>query len=106
DQVLRVKARNEEQISLLRVLGERDELQVDFWRYPTSPKLLVDIRVPFPSLRPVKTFLESQDFSYTTMIEDVQKLLDEEKQTMMRSRRIKRSSRDFDFASYHTIDEV
>ncbi|NXF13983.1 CBPA5 Carboxypeptidase, partial [Smithornis capensis] len=106
DQVLRVVARNEEQISLLRGLGEQDELQVDFWRYPTSPELLVDVRVPFPSLQPVKGFLESNSISYTTMIEDVQELLDEEKQAMMRSRRIKRSSRGFDFGSYHTIDEV
>ncbi|NXA13827.1 CBPA5 Carboxypeptidase, partial [Sapayoa aenigma] len=106
DQVLRVVARNEEQISLLRVLGKQDELQVDFWRHPTSPHHPVDLRVPFPSLQAVKVFLESNSFSYTTMIEDVQELVDEEKQAMARSRRIKRSSRVFDFGSYHTIDEV
>ncbi|NWI91981.1 CBPA5 Carboxypeptidase, partial [Pitta sordida] len=106
DQVLRVVARDEEQISQLRLLGERDELQVDFWRHPTSPSGLADLRVPFRSLRAVKAFLGSRSIPYTTMIEDVQELLDEEKQSMLRSRRIKRSSRGFDFASYHTIDEV
>ncbi|NXY16307.1 CBPA5 Carboxypeptidase, partial [Atrichornis clamosus] len=106
DQVLRVMARNEEQITLLRVLGEQEELQVDFWRHPTSPSHPVDLRVPFPSLQAVKNFLDSNRFSYSIMIEDVQELLDVEKETMRKSKRIKRSSRMFDFASYHTIDEV
>lgn len=35
-----------------------------------------------------------------------QELLDEEKKTMTKSRRIERSTSTFDFASYHTIDEV
>ncbi|NXY39724.1 CBPA1 Carboxypeptidase, partial [Pomatorhinus ruficollis] len=35
-----------------------------------------------------------------------QELLDEEKESMRRSRRVKRSSRTFDFASYHTLDEI
>ncbi|NXH90710.1 CBPA1 Carboxypeptidase, partial [Edolisoma coerulescens] len=80
--------------------------QVDFWRHPISPSHPVDLRVPFPSLQAVKNFLDSHDFSYSIMIEDVQELLDEEKESMRRSRRIKRSSRTFDFASYHTLDEV
>ncbi|NXE98157.1 CBPA5 Carboxypeptidase, partial [Menura novaehollandiae] len=106
DQVLRVTARNEEQLTLLRVLGEQEELQVDFWRHPSSPSHPVDLRVPFLSLQAVKNFLDSNSFSYSIMIEDVQELLDAEKETMRKSRRIKRSSRTFDFASYHTIDEV
>ncbi|NXO16315.1 CBPA5 Carboxypeptidase, partial [Oriolus oriolus] len=106
DQVLRVTAGNEEQIALLRVLGEQEELQVDFWRHPTSPSHPVDLRVPFPNLQAVKNFLDSHHFSYSIMIEDVQELLDEEMESMRRSRRIKRSSRMFDFASYHTLDEV
>ncbi|NWR95599.1 CBPA1 Carboxypeptidase, partial [Furnarius figulus] len=80
--------------------------QVDFWRHPTSPGHPVDMRVPFPSLQAVKAFLDSHGFSYTVMIEDVQELLDEEKETMMKSRRTKRSSGAFDFGSYHTLDEV
>ncbi|NXL82313.1 CBPA5 Carboxypeptidase, partial [Leptocoma aspasia] len=106
DQVLRVTARNEDQVALLRVLAEQEELQVDFWRHPHSPSHPVDLRVPFPSLQGVKKFLNSHSFSYSIMIKDVQELLDEEKESMRRSRRAKRSSRTFDFASYHTIDEV
>ncbi|NWY43722.1 CBPA5 Carboxypeptidase, partial [Sylvia atricapilla] len=106
DQVLRVMARNEEQITLLRVLGEQEELQVDFWRHPNVPGHPVDLRVPFRNLQGIKKLLDFHNFSYSIMIEDVQELLDEEKESMRRSRRVKRSSRMFDFASYHTIDEV
>ncbi|KFQ95065.1 Carboxypeptidase A1 [Nipponia nippon] len=106
DQVLRITASDEEQMALLRVLGEQAELQADFWRHPTSPGCPADVRVPFPSLRAVKTFLESNSISYSIMIEDVQELLDEEKKTMMKSRRAVRSTSTFDFASYHTLEEI
>ncbi|NXI89454.1 CBPA1 Carboxypeptidase, partial [Psophia crepitans] len=106
DQVLRVTPSNGEHVSLLRALAELPEVQVDFWRHPTSPGQPTDLRVPFRSLQAVKVFLESNNISYSIMIEDVQKLLDEEKKTMMKSRRIDRSTSTFDFASYHTIDEI
>ncbi|NXP42275.1 CBPA5 Carboxypeptidase, partial [Leiothrix lutea] len=106
DQVLRVVARNQEQIAVLGVLEEQEELQVDFWRHPNTPGHPVDLRVPFPSLQGIKKLLDFHNFSYTIMIEDLQELLDEEKESMRRSRRVKRSSRTFDFASYHTLDEV
>ncbi|XP_030335622.1 carboxypeptidase A1-like [Strigops habroptila] len=106
DQVLRITASNEEQIALLRALDEQTELQVDFWRHPGSPGHPADLRVPFPSLQAVKTLLESKGISYSIMIEDLQKLLDEEKKAMAKSRRTERSTSTFDFASYHTIDEI
>ncbi|KAM6301867.1 carboxypeptidase A1-like [Podargus strigoides] len=106
DQVLRITARDEEQITLLRVLGEQEELQVDFWRDPTTPGRPADLRVPFSSLQAVKVFLESNGISYSIMIEDVQELVDEEKKAMMKSRRTERSTSTFNFASYHTIDEI
>ncbi|NXG01391.1 CBPA5 Carboxypeptidase, partial [Sakesphorus luctuosus] len=106
DQVLRIIPRNEEDLALLKELGEQEELQVDFWRRATGPNSLADLRVPFPSLQPVKAFLDSHGFPYTVMIEDLQGLLDEEKETMLGARRTKRSLREFDFSSYHTLDEV
>ncbi|NXI22448.1 CBPA5 Carboxypeptidase, partial [Sterrhoptilus dennistouni] len=106
DQVLRVTARNEEQITMLRVLGEQEELQVDFWRHPNAPGHPVDLKVSFPNLQEIKKLLDFHNFSYSIMIEDLQELLDEERESMRRSRRIKRSSKMFDFASYHTLDEV
>ncbi|XP_062435011.1 carboxypeptidase A1-like [Rhea pennata] len=106
DQVLRVVVRAEEQLTLLRTLEEKVELQVDFWRGPTKPGLPVDLRVPFQSLQAIKSFLEANDVAYSIMIEDVQELLDEEKRTMTLSRRLQRSTDTFDFGSYHTIEEI
>uniref|UniRef100_A0A8C4JPL1 Carboxypeptidase A1-like n=1 Tax=Dromaius novaehollandiae TaxID=8790 RepID=A0A8C4JPL1_DRONO len=63
--------------------------------------LPADLRVPFQSLQAVKSFLEANDIAYSIMIEDVQ-----EKMTMTLSRRLQRSTATFDFASYHTIEEI
>uniref|UniRef100_A0A8V5GF59 Peptidase M14 domain-containing protein n=1 Tax=Melopsittacus undulatus TaxID=13146 RepID=A0A8V5GF59_MELUD len=106
DQVLRITASNEEQIALLRALDEQTELQVDFWRHPASPGHPADLRVPFPSLQAVKTLLESNGISYSIMIQDLQKLVDEEKKAMAKPSKTKRSGSTFNFASYHTIDEI
>lgn len=106
DQVLRVVASDEEQVALLRTLGEQVDLQIDFWLDPTKPGRPADLRVPFSRLQAVKVFLESHGISYNIMIEDVQQLLDEEKRTMMLSRRMERSANEFNFASYHTLEEI
>ncbi|XP_039375810.1 carboxypeptidase A1-like [Mauremys reevesii] len=106
DQVLRIRASNEEQIALLRGLGELEDLQIDYWLSPAQPGLPVDARVPFHSLQAVKVFLESNTIPYTITVDDVQELLDEEKEAMMVSRKFERSSNSFSFSSYHTIEEI
>uniref|UniRef100_A0A8C7A2H4 Carboxypeptidase A1-like n=1 Tax=Nothoprocta perdicaria TaxID=30464 RepID=A0A8C7A2H4_NOTPE len=78
-------------------------LQVDFWRGPTKPSHPTDLRVPFRNLQAVKSFLEANDVAYSVMIEDVQV---SGMQTMALSRRLQRSTDTFDFASYHTIEEI
>ncbi|KFP04373.1 Carboxypeptidase A1 [Calypte anna] len=105
DQVLRITPRDEEQISLLKVLGEQEDLQVDFWRHPTSLSHPADLLVPFSSLQEVKSFLEARNIPYSIIMEDVQKLLDEEQKNMTKSRR-ERSISTFDFGSYHTMEEI
>lgn len=47
-------------------------LQLDFWLSPRGLGQPVDIRVPFPSLQPLKAHLEANGISYSIMIEDVQ----------------------------------
>ncbi|CAM4511512.1 unnamed protein product [Lepidochelys kempii] len=106
DQVLRIRASNEEQIVLLRDLEELEDLQIDYWLSPTKPSLPVDVRVPFHSLQAVKVLLESNTIPYTITVDDVQELLDEEKEAMMVSRKFERSSNSFNFSSYHTIEEI
>ncbi|XP_043943087.1 carboxypeptidase A1-like [Protopterus annectens] len=106
EQVLRIQARNEGQIAQLRELEEMEHLQLDFWRSPAKPELPVDIRVPFVSIQAVKVFLESNDIPYSTMIDDVQALLDQEKEDMLRARLLERNTNSFNYAAYHTLEEI
>ena len=80
--------------------------QLDFWRGPAQPGSPIDVRVPFPSLQAVKVFLEAHGIRYRIMIEDVQSLLDEEQEQMFASQSRARSTNTFNYATYHTLDEV
>ncbi|XP_044540798.1 carboxypeptidase A5-like, partial [Gracilinanus agilis] len=106
DQVLRVKAKDEKELQLLRNLKDSDYLKIDFWHSPARPSLPVDMRVPFANLKIVKNYLNSTGMSYTIMIEDVQVLLDEERKGMSASQRTERSTSGFRYNSYHTIQEI
>ncbi|KFV98291.1 Carboxypeptidase A1, partial [Eurypyga helias] len=64
--------------------------QLDFWLAPRGPGSPVDVRVPFPSLQPLKAHLEANGVSYSVMIEDVQPL----------------TTNTFDYATYHSLDEI
>ncbi|XP_066506063.1 carboxypeptidase A1-like [Hoplias malabaricus] len=106
-QVLRITAKNEAEISLLMELSQLEHLQLDFWMEPIDESLPVDVRVPFHSLQPVKSFLAYNDIHYDIMIEDLQDLLDMEQREMMNSRFLQpRSTDDFNYASYHTLSEI
>ncbi|KAI4894855.1 hypothetical protein NFI96_003243 [Prochilodus magdalenae] len=107
EQVLRITATNEAQITLLKQLSEMDNLQLDFWRQPFHQSMPVDVRVPFHSLQDVKSFLAYNQIPYTIMIDDLQDLLDEEQREMLKSRVLQpRTTDDFDYANYHTLDEI
>ncbi|XP_014640298.1 PREDICTED: carboxypeptidase A5 isoform X2 [Ceratotherium simum simum] len=106
DQVLRVLAKNEKQLSLLRDLEALKPQKVDFWRGPARPSLPVDVRVPFSELKDVKAYLEAHGLAYSIMIKDVQVLLDEEREAMAKSRRLERSTSSFSYSSYHTLEEI
>ncbi|KAM4874149.1 carboxypeptidase A5 isoform 2-T9 [Thomomys bottae] len=106
DQVLRVLAKDEKQLSLLRDLEGLKPQKVDFWRGPARPSLPVDMRVPFSELSDVKAYLESHGLAYSVMIKDIQVLLDEEREAMAKSRRLERSTSSFSYSSYHTLDEI
>ncbi|XP_007504383.2 carboxypeptidase A5 [Monodelphis domestica] len=106
DQVLRVKAKDEKELQLLRKLKDSDSLKIDFWHSPARPSLPVDMRVPFANLKIVKNYLNSTGMSYTIMIEDVQVLLDEERKGMSASQRTERSTSGFRYNSYHTLQEI
>lgn len=46
--------------------------QLDFWLSPRGTGDPVDVRVPFPSLQPLKAHLEANGVPYSIMIKDVQ----------------------------------
>uniref|UniRef100_A0A8D2DUC6 Carboxypeptidase A5 n=1 Tax=Sciurus vulgaris TaxID=55149 RepID=A0A8D2DUC6_SCIVU len=106
DQVLRVLAKDEEQLSLLRDLEGLKPQKVDFWRGPARPSLPVDMRIPFSELNDIKAYLESHGLAYSVMIKDIQVLLNEEREAMARSRRLERSTSSFSYSSYHTLEEI
>ncbi|XP_007436049.1 carboxypeptidase A1 [Python bivittatus] len=106
-QVLRITAADEVQVEKLKELGALEDLQLDFWLAPVHPELPIDVRVPFPSLQRVKVFLESNDIQYSIMINNVQRLVDEEKSHMMLQRQVQEMSlATFNYAAYHNLDTI
>nr|XP_056703119.1 carboxypeptidase A1-like [Euleptes europaea] len=105
-QVLRISAADEAQVEKVKDLEGLDDLQLDFWRAPVHPKFPIDVRVPFASLQGVKSYLEYHDIDYSIMIEDLQELVDEEKLYMSRRHFMPLSIETFNYASYHSLDEI
>uniref|UniRef100_UPI0037E90CC8 carboxypeptidase A5 isoform X1 n=2 Tax=Semicossyphus pulcher TaxID=241346 RepID=UPI0037E90CC8 len=107
-QVLRIVAKDEAQLALIKDLEDMIEFDVDFWMGVTDVASPVDIRVPFESLQSVKIYLETQDVEYSIMIEDLQLMLDQEQQQMESGARVAqpRNTDSFDFSRYHTIEEI
>ncbi|XP_040018346.1 carboxypeptidase A5 [Gasterosteus aculeatus] len=107
-QVLRITAKDEAQLALIKDMEEMVHLQLDFWRGVTDVATPVDVRVPFHSLQSVKRHLESLELEYLVMIQDLQVMLDEEKLEMESAARVAepRNTESFDFSRYHTISEI
>ncbi|XP_049637384.1 carboxypeptidase A5 [Suncus etruscus] len=109
DQVLRVMAKNEKDLSLIRALEFLKPQKVDFWRGPARPNLPVDMRIPFSELKDIKAYLNAHGIAYSIMIKDIQVLLNEERAAMAKSRRLERrvrSANSFSYSSYHTLEEI
>ncbi|XP_056107013.1 carboxypeptidase A1-like [Rhinichthys klamathensis goyatoka] len=105
DQVLRITAKDAEQISLLKELPEQT-LGLDFWMEPVHESLPVDVHVPFHSLQAVRAFLAYNQIQYNVMIEDVQDLLDDEEREMVKFRAFRRSIDDFVYTTYHDLNSI
>ncbi|XP_021239914.1 carboxypeptidase A1-like [Numida meleagris] len=106
-QVLRIIPSSDVELQKVQELQELEHLQLDFWLPPRRPGDPVDVRVPFPSLQPLKVHLEANGVPYSIMIEDVQALVDQEQMQMLRRRRfMPHSTSTFDYTSYHTLEEI
>ncbi|XP_077663365.1 carboxypeptidase A1-like [Eretmochelys imbricata] len=106
NQVLRIFVANEADVEKVKELEELQELQLDFWRGPGGQDVPIDVRVPFASLQAVKIFLESSGIRYSILIDDLQTLVDEEQTQMIRQHFMPQSVETFNYASYHTLDEI
>ncbi|XP_048015003.1 carboxypeptidase A1-like [Megalobrama amblycephala] len=106
DHVLRITARDEAQISLLKELSEQGHLGLDFWMEPVHESLPVDVRVPFHSLQSVRAFLAYNQIQYNVMIENVQDLLDNEEREMVKYRAFLISTDDFVYTTYHDLKTI
>ncbi|CAM4510930.1 unnamed protein product [Lepidochelys kempii] len=106
NQVLRIFVANEADVEKVKELEELQELQLDFWRGPGGQDVPTDVRVPFASLQAVKIFLESSGIRYSILIDDLQMLVDEEQTQMIRQHFMPQSVETFNYASYHTLDEI
>ncbi|XP_008943758.1 PREDICTED: carboxypeptidase A2 isoform X1 [Merops nubicus] len=105
-QVLRIKPKNEDEVAKLQLLESLEHLKLDFWLNPSSPALPVDVRIPADNVQAVKGFLESYGIEYSILIEDLQDVLDQEKQDMAEGQQMERSSNSFNYGTYHTLDEI
>ncbi|TNN00261.1 hypothetical protein fugu_011507 [Takifugu bimaculatus] len=103
---LRIIPKNEAQLSFLKSMEDMPE--IDVWRGVTEVGIPVDIRVPAQHLPVVKVHLQSQDIQHSTMIEDLQVLLDEELEGMESAARFAdpRNTDSFDYSNYHTLSEI
>ncbi|MEQ2200799.1 Multifunctional pyrimidine synthesis protein CAD, partial [Xenoophorus captivus] len=100
-QVFRILPKDDAQLSLIKLLEDIMELELDFWKWVTP----IDVRVPSHSLQAVKNYLERHSIKYFTVIKDLQALLDEE-QKQMRSAGRAGNTDSFDYTNYHTLSEI
>ncbi|PNJ40112.1 carboxypeptidase A4 [Pongo abelii] len=106
DQVFRINVRNGDEISKLSQLVNSNNLKVNFWKSPSTFNRPVDVLVPSVSLQAVKSFLRSQGLEYAVTIEDLQALLDNEDDEMQQNEGQERSSNNFNYGAYHSLEAI
>ncbi|XP_061576902.1 carboxypeptidase A1-like [Cololabis saira] len=107
-QVLRLVPKDDEQLSILKVLEDMMEFELDVWRGVTDVTSPVDIRVPAHTVEALKSFLETHDIEYSTMIEDLQEVMEREQEEMDSAALLAQPQKtdDYDFSRYHTLNEI
>lgn len=107
-QVLRVVAKDEGQLALIKDLEEMFDHELDFWRDVSDATTSVDVRVPPHTLDSVKEYLDAWEIDFSIMIHDLQVVLDEEREEMESAARFgeARNTDSFDYARYHTPSEL
>ncbi|PNI99495.1 CPA4 isoform 3, partial [Pan troglodytes] len=106
DQVFRINVRNGDEISKLSQLVNSNNLKLNFWKSPSSFNRPVDVLVPSVSLQAFKSFLRSQGLEYAVTIKDLQALLDNEDDEMQHNEGQERSSNNFNYGAYHSLEAI
>ncbi|XP_036720207.1 carboxypeptidase A4 [Balaenoptera musculus] len=106
DQVFRINVRNGDEISKLSQLVNSDSFKLNFWKSPSTFGHPVDVLFPSVSLQPVKSFLKSQGLEYLVTVEDLQALLDNEDEEMQYNEGQERSSNNFNYRAYHSLEAI
>ncbi|ELK24444.1 Carboxypeptidase A4 [Myotis davidii] len=83
-----------------------DNLKLNLWKSSCSLGHPVDVLVPAVSLQPVEFFLKSQGLDYSVTIEDLQALLDKEDEEMQYNQEQERSSNNFNYGAYHSLEAI
>ncbi|KFO85285.1 Carboxypeptidase A2 [Buceros rhinoceros silvestris] len=105
-QVLQITTRNEEEVEKIQLLESLEHLELDFWINPSAIAQPVDVRIPASSVQAVRAFLEAHGIQYSILIEDLQVVLDKEKEDMAYGQQKERSSNTFNYGTYHTLEEI
>ncbi|XP_037539147.1 carboxypeptidase A5 [Nematolebias whitei] len=107
-QVLRIVPKNDIQLSLIKDLEKLIEFELDIWMGVTDVFAPVDVRVPSHNLQSFKSYLENLNIKYSTMIENLQEILDAEQEEMDSGARAAepRNTDSFDYSRYHPINEI
>lgn len=93
-------------MSKLNELVNSDHLKLNLWKSPSTLGLPVDVLVPSASLQPVTVFLQSQGLDYSVTIDDLQALLDEEREEMRHNEEQERSNSNFNYGAYHSLEAI
>jgi len=107
EKVIRFSPSNNEQLAVIKHL--RTQLTVplglDWWLEPSGVVgRHIDVRVPVATLPNVTAILAAAGIEPTTMIENVQTLVDEQFASL--SKKAIHAAADFDFTQYHELPEI
>ncbi|KAK2880506.1 carboxypeptidase A1-like [Channa argus] len=107
-QVLRIIPKDDVQLSHINNFTHLIGFKLDFWRGVTDVSIPVDVRVPFLSRDSLKMYLEARNIEYSIVIEDLQVVLDKEREEMETAALVPqpRNTDNFDYANYHTLSEI
>ncbi|XP_020615344.1 carboxypeptidase B-like isoform X3 [Orbicella faveolata] len=101
DKVIRVTPEVEAHLAFLRGLEKRSDIKIDFWKEPSHLFQAVDIGVSEEDFITLSSLLEADGIEYKVQIDDVQKLIEGELQTV--------GARGFSQSwhnQYHDLDEI